>query len=624
VLLERDVGITVRDGVRLSVDVYRPNRPGRYPALLEHIPYRKDDLRSSQDRGQNVTLVQAGFACVRLDVRGTGGSEGLAEDEYTEAEQLDGVEVVAWIAGQEWCTGRVGAWGKSYGGFSCIQLAARNPPALGAIAPVYATDDRYTDDMHFDGGALCAFELTNYPVRMIAMNALPVGDGDDARWRDRIERTPPWVLRWVREQHDGPYWRNGSLRPEPGRIRCAAFIISGWRDGYRTSGLRMAEQLEAPWQLLAGPWAHFAPDRGVPAPRYPFMAELIRFFSAHLRDGPAGERPRSVVFLGEHDPPAVPHVQVSGSWYASETWPDGCGETTLRLGEPAVAPASAAVGVGTGNWCPPPPAHGMFADQRSDEARSACFTGEPLAAPVDVLGAPIARFRIRHPGPRAIVSVKLNDVAPDGASAPVTRGAVNLACAGEADVELPLMATGWRFRPGHRIRIAVAANDWPCLWPLPSLHELAVTTPVELALPGLPPDAEPYVPDGEIVTVTAEDAVGRDREPTWTIVTDVMTGRAGIEASDWTSFEFPGEGLLCEEAHRYRTSVIDDDPLSAEAEGRTRFRLRTPEHDVEARASGLFRATETEFLVDLDLDVRRDGAPFHSRRWRERIPRDGC
>jgi hypothetical protein len=266
----------------------------------------------------------------------------------------------------------------------------------------------------------------------------------------------------------------------------------------------------------------------------------------------------------------------------------------------------------------------MFADQRSDEARSACFTGAEVTGPVDVLGAPVVRFGIRHPGPRTIVSVKLNDVAPSGESAPVTRGAVNLACAGEADVELPLMATGWRFRPGHRIRVAVAANDWPCLWPLPALHELAVTTPVELVLPGLPADAVPHTPEGEIVTVTADDAVARDRPSTWTIVTDVMTGRAGIEASDRTSFELPGEGLLCEEEHRYRTSVIDDDPLSGEAEGRTRFRVRTPDHDVEARASGRFRATGTEFVVDLDLDVRRDGKPFHRRRWRERIPRDGC
>ena len=127
-------------------------------------------------------LVEAGFV-----VRAPGRARhrqlgGVAEDEYTEAEQLDGVEVVDWMARQPWCNGNVGSWGKSYGGFSCIQLAARRPPALRAIAPVYATDDRYTDDMHYDGGAVAAFELCNYPVRMIGMNALPPGDGDGAEF----------------------------------------------------------------------------------------------------------------------------------------------------------------------------------------------------------------------------------------------------------------------------------------------------------------------------------------------------------------------------------------------------------------------------------------------------------
>ena len=110
---------------------------------------------------------------MRLDVRGTGSSQGVAQDEYTEAEQHDGCDVVAWMAQQPWCTGAVASWGVSYGGFSCIQLAALRPPALRAIAPVYATDDRYTDDMHFHGGALNASSLPGYPTEMIAMNALP-------------------------------------------------------------------------------------------------------------------------------------------------------------------------------------------------------------------------------------------------------------------------------------------------------------------------------------------------------------------------------------------------------------------------------------------------------------------
>jgi predicted acyl esterase len=632
VAVDRDVRIPMRDGVHLSADVYRPNREGRFGAILEHIPYRKDDLRALQDRGQNVVLVEAGFVCVRADVRGTGSSEGVAVDEYTEAEQLDGVELVEWMARQPWCNGNVGSWGKSYGGFSCIQLAARRPRALRAIAPVYATDDRFTDDMHYDGGAVAAFELSNYPIRMIGMNALPPGDGEgaefDARWRERIDSTPPWVLRWLTEQHDGPYWRGGSLRPDYGRIECPVFIVSGWHDGYRTAGLRMAQRLHSPWQLLAGPWTHVAPDRGVPAPTYPFMHELIRFFRAHL-DPDAGlpdgdERPRSVVFIEEHDSPAETQDRVSGEWISSADWPRSASEQTLTLGGPQTAPASAAVGVATGNWCPPPPDGGLFGDQRVDEARSACFETAPLSDAVALLGIPRVRFGVAHPGPRAIVSVKLNDVSPAGESQPVTRGAVNLACDGESVVELDLMATGWRFRPGHRIRIAVAANDWPCLWPLPSLQPIDVTTPVELMLPGLPADARPYAAPTDVVPVTWTEAETTDRPSRWEPLTDPESGRSGIAAEDWWAFEFADEGLVCEEGHVYSTGVRDDDPLSARAEGRTRFRLRRPGLDVVALSSGRFSCTATEFVVELELEVTRDGEPFHRRSWRERIPRNDC
>jgi hypothetical protein len=206
----------------------------------------------------------------------------------------------------------------------------------------------------------------------------------------------------------------------------------------------------------------------------------------------------------------------------------------------------------------------------------------------------------------------------------VTRGAVNVACAGEAAVELDLMATGWRFRPGHRIRVAVAANDWPCLWPLPRLEPLNVTTAVELRLPGLPADAQPHAAATDVVPVTWTGGVVADRPSRWEIARDPETGMAGIEAADWSAFELPQEGLRCEEGHVYSTGVRDDDPLSARAEGRTRFGLTRPGLDVVAEASGRFTCTEAEFVVELDLAVTRDGEPFHRRTWRERIPRDGC
>ncbi len=278
ILLERDLGIVVRDRVRLSADIYRPNRPGRFPAILEHLPYRKDDTRAATDRANGTFLAEHGLVLVRLDVRGTGNSGGIAGDEYTLDEQLDGVDAVTWIASRDWSNGNVGSWGVSYGGFSSIQLACHRPPALKAIAAIYATDDRYTDDMHFAGGGLCALELAHYPLRILAMNALPPapepgepGEVFTERWLDRVRATPPWILRWLEEQHDGPYWRNGSARPGYDRIECPALLVAGWRDGYRTAMLRLAKELGAPWQLLAGPWMHTTPDAGIPGPRYPFL-----------------------------------------------------------------------------------------------------------------------------------------------------------------------------------------------------------------------------------------------------------------------------------------------------------------------------------------------------------------
>ncbi len=629
VVVDRNVGVVVRDGTRLSLDVYRPNRPGRFPAILEHIPYRKDDFHALLDRGQNIELVRAGFACVRLDVRGTGSSAGVAMDEYTEAEQHDGVEVVEWIARQPWCTGAIGSWGKSYGGFSCIQLAAHRPAALKAIAAVYGTDDRYSDDMHFDGGALCAFELTNYPIRMIAMNALPpLGQRDevfDQGWRERIERTPPWVVRWLREQGDGRYWRNGSLRPGYERITCPVFIVSGWRDGYRTAGVRMVNRLSSPVQLLAGPWAHFPPDRGIPGPAYPFMAELTRFFRRHLADAPEeASRPPCVFFLGWHDPSVRLDASVPGQWYGSYEWPETAGTTTVVLGGPTVAPASVTVGLMTGNWCPPPPDHGQFPDQRADNARSARFTGPELSEQLDLLGIPTVRFTARHPHERTIVAVKLNDVAPDGSSKLVTRGALNAELAGETELTVPLMATGWRFLPGHRVRVTVAVNDWPCLWPLPTLGPLEVTSAVTLVLPGLPTDAVDSSASDLPVPVTWDQASRRSGPSRWQVVTDAMREEAGITAGSKQAFQFPDGELTCVETQRFEAFARDREPLTARTAGMARLVVSRPGLTVRAQADGRFRGTDKEFLFALRLRVWADDRLFAERQWQGGVPRIGC
>ena len=565
---------------------------------------------------------------MRLDVRRTGSSAGVAEDEYTHREQLDGVEVVEWIAAQPWCTGAVASWGVSYGGFACIQLAAQRPPALRAIAPVYATDDRYTDDMHFHGGALNASSLPAYPTSMIGMNAMPPlgerGAEFDRAWRERVEATPAWIVEWIRQQHDGPYWRNGSLRPSYERIACPVLVCAGWRDGYRTAALRMCQNLQVPWQLVAGPWCHKLPDRGVPGPRYPFLAEMAQFFRRHLGEAEvAADRPRSVFFIGAPDSPLRPHDEVSGEWIGSDSWPAGVGHTTVSLGGPATAPAVVTVGLMTGQWCPPPPATGQFLDQRPDDALSATFDSAPLAEPVELLGEPVARFRIRHPGPRTLVSVKLQSVAPDGSSQHVTSAAVNMAVEGQADVELPLMAIGWRFAAGHRIRVAVAASDWPNLWPLPQLAPLEILTAVHLTLPGLPADAAPVRPADGLFVAIGQPGSDSTSDSTWTAVTDVLTGRAGITVTTSSRDDVPAEGWSVSESQDRWMMAHADDPLSASTRGRWHYHLRRPGLEAEIRSESRIEATADEFMVELCLTVDADGERFAERRWSERIPREG-
>ena len=222
VRVEHNVRIPVRDGLELSANLFlpEPTTDGeRFPAILEMIPYRKDDWRYATDLSRMSYLAQHGFACCRLDVRGTGSSPGIALDEYTPAETLDGYDAVEWLAAQPWCNGNVGMWGISYGGFTAIQVAMLQPPHLKAIFPVYATDDRYTDDVHYIGGCLVVSELAQYAVSQVAMNALPpkpeyAGSDWAQQWRARLEQTPPWTLEWLRRQTDGPYWRQGSLAPD--------------------------------------------------------------------------------------------------------------------------------------------------------------------------------------------------------------------------------------------------------------------------------------------------------------------------------------------------------------------------------------------------------------------------
>src|SRR3546814_10662808 len=123
----------------------RPGRPGIHP-----LPQARLDRAA---RREHAPLAAArGYACVRVDIRGNGESDGLMQDEYLPQELSDGVEVIAWLAAQPWCNGSVGMLGITWGGFNGLQIAALRPPALKAVITMCSTDDRYAEDIKQRGG----------------------------------------------------------------------------------------------------------------------------------------------------------------------------------------------------------------------------------------------------------------------------------------------------------------------------------------------------------------------------------------------------------------------------------------------------------------------------------------
>jgi len=176
--------LTLSDGCRLAARIWLPEdaESDPVPAILEFLPYRKVDGTAIRDARRQPYVAGFGYATVRVDMRGTGESDGLITDEYTEQEHADCLEVMAWLRDQPWCDGNLGMWGISWGGFNALQVAALRPPGLKAIMTLMSTDDRYADDVHYRGGCVEALDMLHWASSMLVWNARPpdprlYGDG---------------------------------------------------------------------------------------------------------------------------------------------------------------------------------------------------------------------------------------------------------------------------------------------------------------------------------------------------------------------------------------------------------------------------------------------------------------
>jgi putative CocE/NonD family hydrolase len=648
----RRTWIPVDDGTRLAARLWIPDD---LPAavVLEALPYRMDDLTSSYAGEYERLCNEGGLAVARVDLRGTGSSEGLATDEYPPQEQADVADVIAWLAAQDWSNGRVGMYGTSYSGFNSIQLAMERPPALGAICAIYATDDRYTDDVHYTGGVLRCIDLVDYVLYMAAMNVLPpvpsiFGEGWRDEWLRRIETAEPWLLHWLDEQVDSPYWRHGSLRPDYGRIGCPTMIVAGWADGYRNNTFRTFEALECPKRLLIGPWSHMSSATSLPGPHIDLVPELVRWFRRWLCDEENGieEGPPISVFVRRSTRPEPDLAELRGSWRSEPGWPLARGVARTFTPEPGTGSDEITIrgDIGTSAWisCAGRLPWGQPSDQREDDARSLVYEWA-LEDELEILGYPVLSGKITSSVPVAQLSARLCDVFPDGTSALVSRGVLNLTHRRSStdpealepgvptDVTVELDATSWVFEQGHRLRLALSGADWPNVWPPPAGGTLTVDRgSVELSLPVV--EGPPTIAEAPAFTPSpgkethGPDPTGEQPALRWRIEHDVLGRETQAIVSHGSSYD--GEaGARVDERYEGAVGVSLTDPGHAWARGRSRYVIRWPEASCAAEATLDLRSDADAYHVVVEVvaeelsDDGPTGGARRQRRFERTIPR---
>ena len=620
-----EVWITMPDGVRLAATLYLPDGDGPHPALLEALPYRKDDVTGTDGYREEYHRFaeEFGYVACRLDVRGTGSSEGFATDEYTEAELDDLTRVIAWLAEQPWSNGNVGMYGTSWSGFNSLQTAMRRPPALKAICSIFASDDRYGDDVHYFGGAFKQLDATDYPAYMDASNTLPpvpriAGEAWRERWRERFEAYEPWQLTWMSHQRYDDYWKRGSLREDYGSIAAATMLVTGWADGYTNIALRGFEALRCPKRLLAGPWAHANTETSVPGPNVDLVPEMVRWWDRWLKDEDNGvdRDPPIVVFVRRPSPTEPDLSAYRGEWRYEPGWPlERSRERALSLsdaeGPDGEGPDDLEIrgDVGWTAWisCAGGMPWGLPVDQRPDEAYSLVYDWAALEEDVEILGHPRVRVRVAASVPVAYLSAKLCDVHPDGTSQLVTRGLLNLThrdsrerpeplVPGEpVDVSIELEVTSFVFERGHRIRLDLAGADWPNAWapPLPGTLTIdrgsgSLLLPTLEGAPAV--SGSPSLPSPRKQQAPQESSRGDEMEGvTWRIEHDVLGRETRAVARYGGTGEAQAVSPPMTQWYGGTVGVSTVDPGRTFVDAGAEYELRYPEATVRTVARTVIR-----------------------------------
>ncbi|MFP3908980.1 MAG: CocE/NonD family hydrolase [Archaeoglobaceae archaeon] len=654
------IWIPLSDGCRLAAKIWMPedatNNP--VPAILEYIPYRKRDFKAIRDAEIHRYFAQHGYACLRVDLRGSGESEGILKDEYLPQELQDGLEVLEWIADQPWCSGEVGMVGLSWGGFNSLQLASLNPPQLKAIITVCSSDDRYVDDVHYMGGCLLTDNLS-WASTMFSYNSLPpdpllVGDRWREMWLERLEEGGLWLKTWLEHQRRDDYWKHASVSENYEKINCPVFAVSGWADGYSNTVFRLMENLKVPRKGLIGGWGHKYPHMGGPSPAINFLDEALRWWDRWLKGVQKGveNEPRLRVWMQDSVSPLS--ARRPGRWVAEEEWPSPeiewvdfeLGHNSLGAGICEISSdfhiqiqSPLSVGLFAGKWYSYAESTDLPNDQREEDGGALLFDTSPLENDVEILGSPQVELTFSSDRPVAMIACRLSDVDPGSVSTRVTYGLLNLTHRHSHEhpeelevnkkygVTIPLNHVAQRFPAGNQIRLAVSTSYWPLAWPSPEPTRLTIyPTESKVSLPirtlaerdeKLRDLGKPITADPPVTTLLAHS----HRE--WTVIHNLATNEVKLKVTNNDArYRFEDHGLEISkettEEYSYRNNNYD----TVRGEVWSRRTLKRADWHIVRIIRTILTSDSTNFRLRATLDAYENDTRIFTRSWDESIPRN--
>lgn len=655
----RELWIPMKDGVRLSATLYVPTakRPGeRFPAVLEYLPYRKDE---SKDHALvHDYFARRGFVSAQVDIRGTGRSDGHVPDrEYSQVEQEDAEQVIAWLAHQGWSNGSVGMFGISWGGFNSVQMAMRNPPGLKAIIAICATEDLFHDDVHFIDGMM---HVDEYELNVDLLNAMtrsPDFPTDEASLAERFDN-PPWFVMYKQHPRAGAFW-DAPVRPLES-IRVPVFMIGGMLDGYRDSIPRMLERIKAPTKALLGPWNHSEPHDAVPGPAIEWRDQAIEWWIHWMKPQAARslEGPKLAVYMNHWYPPDVRIREIPGEWRAETGWPPkDVRAQTFYLGgdyslgtsasgpnrhELAYRPAASPEAGGPDFWW-----GDLNGDQRSVDAYSLVYDSAPLRQALSILGQPRVCLHTASSAPSAEWFVRVSDVAPDGLTTLVSGAGLNGAQRESARNPTPLAPgrdyalcfdlhlTSWVFPANHRIRVAVSNSMWPMIWPTPD----PMTTSLRLGgadgsridLPVVPdqgPLPIPRFPAPEAAEADSNDAQAAELHVSsnvpalgWTVSRDPVLQQSTVEWRGGSTDDYPWGREDTRELMIYRADDLH--PQTSSVHGEAEMAVGLKNRALLWRGILDTRSDQQYFYVQYKRELLENGTVIRSKQWQATVARDG-